>query len=620
MRIPIILTLLLLTCSALRAQISIDSTKIEGHPRLLMLKGEELLIKKEIQADPLWRNVHESILSECDAMLLKNPVERTLIGRRLLGQSREAFLRIFDLAYAWRMTGKKSYFKRCEEEMLAVAGFTDWNPSHFLDVAEMTIGLAIGYDWLFDQLSVKSRQLISRAIIEKGIAPSLDPKYNGWLRGSNNWNQVCNAGMTYGALAVFENQPQQSVALVNRALNSVLIPMKTYAPEGNYAEGYNYWGYGTSFNVLLISAIENIFHTDYGLSKQPGFMKTATFFENLMGPSGLPFNYSDSGGPDALQPTMFWFANKLKDHSLLYIEKQNLSRLNFYAKGNRLLPAALIWGRGIRTDQIQPPSATALFSKGENSIAVMRTAWNDPNAIYLGFKGGTPSASHGHMDIGSFVLDAEGVRWSEDFGMQGYESLESKGLNIWDMAQSSQRWQVYRYTNFAHSTLTANGKLQNVSGNAPIVSSSPETMFTRCVMDLSSVYRDQLANAKRGIAIVNKEYVTIRDELETGNEACTIRWSMLTRATVTSIDGNQILLTYKNKKMALYLAGLPDIKLQTWRTDPPNNYDALNIGSTLVGFELTIPANTKTAFNVILLPGAKSISVQKSALKTLNEW
>ena len=40
--------------------------------------------------------------------------------------------------------------ERLEEEMLAAAGFSDWNPGSFLDVAEMTTALAIGYDWLHD--------------------------------------------------------------------------------------------------------------------------------------------------------------------------------------------------------------------------------------------------------------------------------------------------------------------------------------------------------------------------------------------------------------------------------------------------------------------------------------
>jgi hypothetical protein len=38
--------------------------------------------------------------------------------------------------------------------MLAAAAFSDWNPSHFLDVAEMTAALAIGYDWLYEEVSL----------------------------------------------------------------------------------------------------------------------------------------------------------------------------------------------------------------------------------------------------------------------------------------------------------------------------------------------------------------------------------------------------------------------------------------------------------------------------------
>jgi len=35
------------------------------------------------------------------------------------------------------------------------------------------------------------------------------------------------------------------------------------------------------------------------------------------------------------------------------------------------------------------------------------------------------------------------------------------------------------------------------------------------ITDLTSIYADQIKSAFRGIAIVDKHYVTIRDELET---------------------------------------------------------------------------------------------------------
>ena len=59
---------------------------------------------------------------------------------------------------------------------------------------------------------------------------------------------------------------------------------------------------------------------------------------------------------------------------------------------------------------------------------MMRSSWTNPKALFLGFKLGSPSVEHGHMDVGSFVFDSDGVRWAMDFGQQEYESLESKTL------------------------------------------------------------------------------------------------------------------------------------------------------------------------------------------------
>ena len=611
---------ILLVASVTKSQTPlIDSTKIGGHPRLLLLKGEEERIKTEIRNNAIWKNVHDAILKECDSIMKKHPVERTMIGRRLLQVSREGLRRIFFLSYAWRTTGKKKYFNRCEEEMLAVCNFNNWNPDHFLDVAEMTMAVAIGYDWLYNDLSEKSKNIISKAIIEKGIEPSLDKKYNGWLRGTNNWNQVCNAGISFGALAVYENQPQVTMELLRRAVASIVKPMNEYAPAGNYKEGYSYWGYGTSFNVFFNSALEKIFGTAFGLNEEPGFMESASFYQHLISQEGTPFNYSDAGSLEGLQPAMFWFADKLNDPSLLFVEKNYLVESRFNARTNRLLPAAMIWGKGIAIEKIREPVQRTWAGKGDNQVVMMRTSWKKDQGIYVGFKGGSPSVSHGHMDAGSFVMDAGASRWSSDLGMQQYNSLESAGLSIWDMSQGSQRWDVFRYSNFSHSTLTVNGHLQQVKGNAPLVSFSEDSMNMRAVLDLGSIYKQDLTNARRGIAIINQQYVTVRDELESGDSVCVIRWTMLTPAKVVTIDGHQAQLESKGQKLFISVAGLPDVKLQTWRTDPRHSYDAMNPGTTLIGFEITVPAHTKTAYNVILVPG-EGIAIKRSDLKELDQW
>jgi len=83
-------------------------------------------------------------------------------------------------------TNDVKYFNRAEKEMLAVSAFSDWHPEHFLDVAEMTMAVSIGYDWLYNSLSAGSKELIKNAIIEKGLKPSLDPKNNSWLKVTHN--------------------------------------------------------------------------------------------------------------------------------------------------------------------------------------------------------------------------------------------------------------------------------------------------------------------------------------------------------------------------------------------------------------------------------------------------
>lgn len=268
--------------------------------------------------------MHEAIATESDIMIGLPVLQRIQIGRRLLDKSRECIRRVFFLSYAWRMTGEEKYFKRAEKEMLTVASFSDWNPTHFLDVAEMTMGMAIGYDWLFDKLPDESRKIIAEAILNKGLVPSLEEKYNGWLRASHNWNQVCNAGMAYGALAVSTEYPEISKQILDRALNTIHLPMEEYQPDGAYPEGYTYWGYGTSFNVMFLSAIEKAFGTDFGLSDIPGFLKTAAYREHMTGATGLPFNWGDCGPTGGLNPSMFWFAKRNNDPSLLWVEKSYL--------------------------------------------------------------------------------------------------------------------------------------------------------------------------------------------------------------------------------------------------------------------------------------------------------
>lgn len=590
---------------------NLNSQSITQHPRILWLENQEVLIKENIKADQYWEGIHKKILQESSNIIKLPELERKQIGRRLLSVSREALRRVFYLSYSYRMTKDVRFLEKCESELINIANFADWNPSHFLDVAEMTMAIAIGYDWLFEDLKNDSKEKIKIAILEKGLNQSMNPKYNNWLKVSHNWNQVCNAGMTYGALAIFEDYPEISKEIINRAIESIKLPLEDYLPDGAYPEGFSYWGYGTSFHVLFLSALEKLQLIENRIEK--GFQNTATYYLNMLGNSGLPFNYSDSGEGVGLNPTTFWFADKLNDPSLLFHQKNYFKDSNMVK--NRILPASMIWGINLKLKNIKEPRNSYYLGNGKNPILLTRSGWNSKKDIFLGFKAGSPSVNHAHMDAGSFVLDMKGKRWAMDLPMQSYESLESKGVALWNREQNGQRWQVLRTNNFYHNTLTIDNQLQLVEGKAEFIKSINNNKFKGAVADLTPLYKNSLASAHRGVAILDNKRILVRDEVINNNNPSTFRWTMVSQAKPQKIDDNTILLTQGDQKIYLKVEGSTNFEIKFWSTDPVESFDEPNPGTIRVGFESQLKENEAANFSVLFFN-----KFQQIPKKSLSTW
>ena len=572
----------------------------QEHPRLLLLKGEEAGIKKAVAEEPLKMKVQDAIINEAKNMLTVAPLERKLLGRRLLDKSREFVRRIFYLSYAYRLTGEKQYAERAEKELLTVAAFTDWNPSHFLDVAEMTTGMAIGYDWLYNYLSSSSRNTISSSIVTLGLTPSLDTVKCGWLKGTNNWNQVCNSGMTLGALAVYDLNPELANIIINRSIASIHKSMNEYAPDGAYPEGYGYWEYGTTYNTLFLTAIQKAFGDDFGLTKLKGFLQTSYFMLNMTGLRGECFNYSDAGDVKrAVAPAMFWFQNKTSDNSILYTQQMFLKnhKANDLSK-DRFLPALLIWAKDIQFSNITKPKTRLWVGQGRTPIALMHSSWDSPNDIFVGLKGGSPSTNHAHMDVGSFIIDGLGERWAMDLGMENYTAIEAQGIDLFNNAQNSARWNVYRHSNYHHNTLTVDSAFQNVKGVATIISSSDSPDSISATTDITSLYAPALTSAIRTVAIINKDKVVVEDKLTNTNKLTQVRWTFLSPATVKIIDDNTIELSQNHKTVLVKLAYKGKAAPFSIPADPPTTYERKNDGVQCTGFDFVLGPQEKADWKI----------------------
>ena len=581
-----------------------DTIKLPDHPRIIFSSKAENLLRQKIIEDSVIGSLHDKILEITDGLLDGEPVERVVTGRRLLSVSRTVLKRVSYLSYAFRMTGEEKYLRKAEAEMLNAAQFSDWNPSHFLDVAEMTTALALGYDWLFHALPTSSKNEIRAAIIEKGLIPSTKDGNDFWKDRAFNWNQVCNSGMALGALATYENVPELAEMILKRAKSGIKYPLVTYEPDGAYKEGPMYWVYGTTYHVLLVDAWNQLFQDKIEVSD--AFLRSGEFMVHSYGPTGF-FNYGDSRSDNRLAVALFWFANKTNDQSILWNQRPFLEmsprELDHdphisQQYSNRFLPFMILWMSRFERMKLQPPELKSWAGLGKAPVAFHRSSW-DNDAIFVGIKAGTPQSGHAHMDEGSFVMDADGIRWALDLGMHDYHKLESQGINLF----GGDRWKVHRYTNFLHNTLVVDDSLQIPDAYANVIENVTDQDSPYSIINLTPVYRHSLDSAVRRIGLIKDNYVCIQDKIINSDKSSEVRWAMLTYDNINIINDTTALINYQGKQLTFKIDSDQPITIKTFSADPPNSYEDKNPGKTMLGFTIKLAPNQKANWKVFLIPG-----------------
>jgi len=568
------------------------------HPRLLFTAEDQKRIEKLAETEPLLARLIEQNHVNATQMLSRSPVKYEIPdGKRLLSQSRKCIERVAAMAMAYRLSGDRKFADAAVREMLITTKFKDFNPRHFLDTAEMTAALAIGYDWLYDVISPADRKTIREAIVRLGLQPGMNCYEKGgwWVRGHNNWNQVCNGGMILGALAIAEDEKEMAEKIIAAALRSIPNGVKDYAPDGAYPEGPGYWQYGTSYTALTIMGLKTALGTDFDISKTPALDKTGLFRIHALGPNGRYFNYADCGKWFRPASTMFALSQTYDQPLYAWWHRQQLVKqvpLKGKLKPQRLdrfFPLEIAWydPRGEKPTLEQLPRE-ALFH-GVQDIVTMRSKWGDPDAVFVGFKGGNNRASHGHLDIGSFVLDAGGVRWAVDLGSDNYNMPGYFG---------GRRWGYYRLNNRSHNTLVIDDKLQNPAAVAKITDFEATGQRVRATADMTDAYKGQVAAARRTMELLPGGNVRVVDEIT--DPKGEVRWGMVTEADV-KLDGNKAILSQQGKRLTAEIVSPPGAKFEIVSTKPPTPRENQNRGARMLAARLE-PAEGKMRIEVLFRP------------------
>ncbi len=557
----------------------------KNSPRLILTPAIEAEVRVKLRSDPLVQRYYRYLQTEAAELLKQPPAQHILVGFRMpVAFSMMKTLGILSMVY--RLDPRPELLARINTELLTVCDFPDWNPPHFLDVSQMSSGVALALDWTGEALPAETVRRAKAALIEKGIRPSFNTSgvRMQWIGGNNNWNSVCHGGMVVAALAIADVDPELAAKTISRALEMLPHSLKEYAPDGAHPEGPSYWRFGTSFSVLATNVLQTALGSDFGLAASPGFLESANFRLQATAPSGDCFNFADSDTrPDGESSVLLaWFAAQTGDS--LYLDRPFFAQPT---RAERLAGPGLVWLSQF-TEKKKSVLPLAWRGRGANPVAVFRGAKSDTGQLYLAAKGGMAQISHGNMDAGTFIFELDGVRWVVDPGNQDYEPLNRIGFPLSDYTQNSQRWGLLTKSNLGHSTVVVNGARFNVTGPAPIVAFQTGEK-SEATIDLSAALNGQVSSWQRRFAKESNRSILIQDRFETNALTKEIVWQLITVAAVAP-EKNGALLRQEGRELRLAVLTPPGLPVTVVSLDPPPSKLDKTI-KNLKRVEIRVPAS-----------------------------
>lgn len=506
-----------------------------AHPRLFINSEGLEKLKQEIETYPVKKAWADAVIKVADGYVENNiaPTYGTYDGTRM---SSTPAAKNYALGMAYMLTKDKKYVDAAWVQMQAICSWSDWNPSHYLDTAEMSAGVAVGYDWMYDGWTQEQREFIEEGIHRNGLLESelwqygLKGSATRWCMANNNWNLVCNGSITIAALGFMDVYPDLCSRLIQNTFRGTESMMFHFAPDGAWFEGPGYWSYTMQYVSRMIAAADTVLGTDFGLSKCEGLSTTAEFILHMQSNIGT-YNFADASTSKVYPESLYFLANKYNNPSI--------AAATLYQTGSSSnSPLALIW----LDPEIQPDKITLpLDSYFRDTEAVsMRESWTEKESTYLAYHGGYAVREHSHLDQGSFIFESGGERWAIDMGSDNYNLP-----GYW--STSGPRWNIFRMRAASHNTIVINPGAapddHDLDAFAQILSLESKPRGAISTVDMTSSLKANAKSAKRGFFLTdNRKSLVVRDEINLSDSG-DVYWFMYTKAPKADITGNSVVLT-----------------------------------------------------------------------------
>lgn len=399
------------------------------HPRLYMTKKSLVELRAKMTSEPyiallekLKAIANKAVNSGPPAYRAGRPNDEQL-WQREVGNA------IPELAMAYCMTGNPKYLKGARDYMLASASYPTWGAGNLdntdLATGHQLYGLALGYDWLYSDLDVTSRDSIRDCLVKRGkcLYELLANEKVWWHRYYlQNHQHVNLAGLAAAGFALHgEAHTDQWILLPLKKFRQVIA---TSPPDGGWHEGIPYTGYSLEYILKFLDLSASLLGEDF--FQRSSYLKNVASFR-LYG--SIPADYwldskstimtfgdcprMDYYGPDYLLRKLAseykdgyaqWLADKMDSCE---VTKPEAFFLN------------LLWmDAGIKP---LPPVALKTFRHFKDlDIVYMRSRWDGKESLSM-FKCGPPlghyatswykydpCAGHTHPDVGAFQIFSHG--------------------------------------------------------------------------------------------------------------------------------------------------------------------------------------------------------------------
>ena len=539
-------------------------------PRLLQAAEGWAYLKNMAATDPVMTKMLENIKASGEK-LLETPELTRVYGeqRSAVTPGSKAIYRIAQLGLLHYIDGDPRWKDRGIKELDSLCSFPDWYPDDAEVTADFVIATALAWDWFRDGLNSQQALKIKQFISEKGVdvlVAHLDgepppPTARGQQPGTADTKAkakaapkkkdeedtepdagemaVASAAIIAGLAFVDEDAPMAKKA-VDAAAKVFGRGMMRFAPAGIWPESMEQGDVVMDYAVMVLQSLRSAVGSDFGFSMLEGIPQSGTARMHLVSSTNQLFNYGDAGSATLSRKWVSsWLAGMHGNPGNAAVaagavqgpDTAFLGLAGYFIYNN---PHAAGDGTADTMDYVVPGG----------SVAALRSAWNDRNAMYVAVKGGDNNEPSAQLDVGSFVLDAGGQRWAVELGA---ETDRAPGFK--PAADRTKRYELYREGTAGQNTLYM-GSNQALDGKAVISSqlSTPERGFA--IVDMSDAFAEA-KDALRGVMMVRgaQPYVLIQDEYKLKGNS-TVSWNMHTRAEVM-VNGNSATLTQGNQKLTM---------------------------------------------------------------------